>query len=168
MKKKLLLCNSIQLLVFDFDGVMTDNSVYLNEQGMEFVKCNRSDGLAINALKKSNIRMIILSTEVNNVVKARARKLGLRSITGIKDKKSAIKKYSQKNNIKLKNILYVGNDLNDYHSMKLVGMSACPADSHEEIKKISKYVLKTKGGEGVISELTEKILDINILKLLYG
>ena len=121
---------NISLFVFDFDGVLTNNIVHIDENGKESVSCSRADGLAFDVLKKLNKPVYILSTEKNPVVIERAKKLNIQAIQGVSDKVEAIKELADENNYNLKNILYMGNDLNDYLVMKLCGYSVCPADSH--------------------------------------
>ena len=118
-------------------------------------------------LKDQAIRTSILSTEKNPVVAMRAKKIKVPVVQGVSDKVLALKDLAKKNNFHLENILYVGNDLNDYLVMKVCGYTACPVDSHEEIKKISKYILTTKGGSGVVRELLEEVLGLDFIKILY-
>jgi YrbI family 3-deoxy-D-manno-octulosonate 8-phosphate phosphatase len=159
--------DEIDVFVFDFDGVLTNNFVQIDENGKESVSCSRADGLAFDVLKKLNKSVYILSTEKNLVVKARAKKLKIPAIQGVSDKVEAIKKLVDENHYNLHNILYVGNDLNDYQVMQLCGYTACPSDSHIRIKEISDVVLKTRGGEGVIRELLEDVLGLDLIKILY-
>ncbi len=157
----------IGLFVFDFDGVLTDNLVYLNSSGEEFVACNRSDGLAFDVLHKLRKNVYILSTEKSLVVTARANKLKVPVFQGISDKVQTLKDLVDKEGVDLKNILYIGNDLNDYQVMKLCGFSVCPADSHQKIKEISDITLKASGGNGVVRELLEDVLGLDFIKILY-
>ena len=142
--KKEILLNNINAFIFDFDGVLTNNLVHLDQNGKESVSCSRADGLAFDVLRKLDKPAFILSTENNPVVTMRAKKLKVSVVQGVADKVEAIKKLVNKNNYNLKNILYVGNDLNDYLVMQLCGYSACPADSHPKIKSISNIILKYK------------------------
>mgnify|MGYP000209177044 CR=1 FL=1 len=162
-----MIFNDIDAFVFDFDGVLTNNLVHLNQLGEESVSCSRSDGLAFDVLHKLNKPVFILSTEKNPVVSMRAKKIKVPVVQGVSDKVLALKDLAKKNNFHLENILYVGNDLNDYLVMKSCGYTACPVDSHEEIKKISKYILTTKGGSGVVRELLEEVLGLDFIKILY-
>tara|TARA_B110000967_G_C18767972_1_gene501471 strand:+ start:625 stop:1116 length:492 start_codon:yes stop_codon:yes gene_type:complete len=160
--------DEIQVIIFDFDGVLTNNLVYLNQDGKESVACNRADGLAFDVLRKLNKPVYILSTEKNRVVTARAMKLNVPSIQGVKDKVVAIKKLAEKENYILKKILYVGNDINDYGVMQLCGYSACPADSHSKILEISDIVINKDGGNGVVRELLENVFKLDFIEILYN
>lgn len=159
--------NNIDVFVFDFDGVLTNNMVYLDQNGKESVSCSRGDGLAFDALRKLKKTAYILSTEKNTVVSARAKKLQISALQGAENKVSGIQEIIKKENCKLENILYVGNDLNDYRVMSICGFTACPADSHEKIKQISDITLKTNGGCGIVRELLEDVLGLDFIEILY-
>ena len=143
----------IKLIVYDFDGVMTDNKAYIDQDGNEMVQVNRADGLGVAEIKKLGIDQIIISTEKNTVVSTRAKKLNIKCLQGIDNKKESLQKYSKENNYNLQNVAFVGNDINDMEAMKIAGYSFCPVDAHGSIKKISNLILNTKGGNGVIREL---------------
>ncbi|MDD5773387.1 MAG: HAD hydrolase family protein [bacterium] len=155
--KKNIELKNIRLVVYDCDGVLTDNKVILREDGLESVSFNRSDGLAIGMIKKMGIDQIILSKERNKVVEARANKLGILAIRGIDDKKKELINYCIKKNISLKNVVYIGNDINDLEPMKIVGYPICPADAYEEIKEIVTFIIDVNGGSGVVRELIRYI-----------
>ena len=163
-----MILDDIDALVFDFDGVLTNNFVYLNQEGVESVACSRADGLAFDVLRKLNKPAFILSTEKNSVVAMRAKKLKIPAIQGVSDKVEAIKELADKKKYNLKSILYVGNDLNDYLVMQVCGYTACPIDSHPRIKEISKYILNTKGGNGIVRELLEQVLNLDFIEILYS
>ena len=150
--------DKIKLIVYDFDGVMTDNKVYIDQNGNEMVQVNRSDGLGIAKIKTLGIKQIIISTEENTVVSARANKLDIPCLQGIANKKYALKDYCQKNDIQILQVAYVGNDINDKNAMEIAGFSFCPADAHEAIKEISDHILKRNGGDGVIREIFDIII----------
>jgi len=152
--------NNIILIVYDFDGVMTDNKLYIDQDGKEMVQVNRADGLGVAEIKKLGIEQLIISTEKNPVVSARAHKLGIPCLQGIENKKMALIDYCIENDIDIKNVAYVGNDINDKKAMEIVGMTFCPVDAHNSIKSISVHVLKTKGGHGVIRELFDLMIRI--------
>ena len=153
----MILLEEIELMVYDFDGVMTNNKVYVDEHGRETVQVNRADGLGVSYLKKYGIRQIIISTETNPVVKRRAEKLEITCFHGIPDKTIKLKTYCRVENINLENVIYIGNDINDLDVMKIVGWPICPADAHPDIKSLSKLITKAKGGEGVIREISDLI-----------
>ena len=159
--------DEISLIIFDFDGVLTNNFVYVDENGKETVRCSRADGLGFDAIRKINIKSYIISTEKNKVVSNRAKKLKIPNFQGIKDKWSLVCEIAKENKIDTKKILFVGNDLNDYEAIKNCGFSACPADSHNTIKKVSKFILKNNGGNGIVREIVEDLLGLDLIKILY-
>jgi len=148
---------SLKLIFYDFDGVMTDNKVYVDQLGKEMVQVNRADGLGISLIKKLGIEQVIISTETNQVVSKRAEKLKIKCLQGINNKSVCIEQFCSKNNFNLINTGYVGNDINDLEAMKMAGVSFCPSNSHPDIIKISRNILKKKGGDGVIRELYDLI-----------
>ena len=146
---------SIKLLGYDFDGVMTDNKVYVDQKGKEMVQVSRADGLGVSEIKKLGIEQIIISTEKNPVVMKRAIKLNIKCLQGIKNKKVSLISYCKENNLLLENVAFVGNDINDKEVMEIVGTTYCPSDSHKSIKAISDKVLKIKGGDGVVRQILD-------------
>ena len=148
----------IELIVYDFDGVMTDNKVFVDQFGNESVQVNRADGLGVSKIKDMGIHQIIISTETNPVVSKRAEKLGIPCLQGISDKAKELQSYCTANNVNLENVIYVGNDSNDEEAMQVVGWPLCPSDAHETIKNISKHVLTKRGGDGVVRELVDLII----------
>ena len=136
---------------------MTDNKVYVDQHGHEMVQVNRADGLGISEIRKLGIEQMILSTETNSVVSARAEKLDLLCLQGIDNKAQALVDYCKNHQIALSAVAYVGNDINDLEVMKLVGTTFCPVDAHVSIKEISRYILESKGGEGVSREIFDKL-----------
>ncbi len=159
--------DNIGVFIFDFDGVLTNNMVYLDQNGKESVGCSRGDGLAFDVLRKLRKPTYILSTEKNTVVSSRAKKLKISVIQGVENKVAGIQEIIKKENCKLEGVLYIGNDLNDYRVMNICGFTTCPADSHEKIKQISNIVLKTNGGFGVVRELLEDVLGLDFIEILY-
>jgi YrbI family 3-deoxy-D-manno-octulosonate 8-phosphate phosphatase len=153
MKKKLKKLELPKVIFTDFDGCLTDDRVWLNQDGEEFVAANRKDGLAINRLKALGIRVVITSTETNRVVTARAIKLGIEALQGLLDKVEAIENYISKNNLTWKDSWYIGNDVNDLGAIRKAKFSICPSDAVKAVKKEVDLKLKTKGGYGVLSEL---------------
>jgi 3-deoxy-D-manno-octulosonate 8-phosphate phosphatase (KDO 8-P phosphatase) len=159
--------DNIDAFVFDFDGVLTNNLVHLNQDGKEWVSCSRADGLAFDVLRRLQKPAYILSTEENPVVAARAKKLNIQALQGVKNKADVLSSLSESKGYDLSRILYVGNDLNDFHAMRICGFSACPKDSHPKIKHISNICLNTNGGNGVVRELLEDVLGLDFIKILY-
>ena len=150
----------LDLIVYDFDGVLTDNKVLVFEDGREGAYCSRADGWAVQQIKGLGIHQIILSTERNGIVKARARKLGIDVIHGVDNKHDVLMRYCRAKNYALKKVLYMGNDVNDLEAMKLVGYPLAPQDAHCRILKIAKIVICKNGGYGVVKEFFDNILKI--------
>lgn len=148
---------SIKLIVSDFDGVMTDNRVLMDEDGKEAVYVSRADGQAIHILRSLGIALAIISTETNGVVSKRAEKLNVECIQSVSDKAECLRKYCEKKGILLQSIAYIGNDVNDYEAMRLAGIRIAPCDAYDVVKNIADYVTKAKGGYGVIREVAEMI-----------
>ena len=161
MKKKLKKLELPKVIFTDFDGCLTDDRVWLNHDGEEFVAANRKDGLAINRLKELGIRVVITSTETNKVVTARATKLGIEALQGLSDKVEAIENYISKNNLTWKDSWYIGNDVNDLGSIEKAAVSFCPIDAAPEIFNVSKVVLSRRGGEGLLAEIASRLERIN-------
>ena len=170
MTREIPTLEKFHTLVFDFDGVFTDNKVYVNQDGVESVACNRLDGLGLDIIRKYikeknlDIDIFILSTEQNDVVIKRANKLKLKCFYGINDKLLFLKDYIYK---KFKNsnanegLLYLGNDLNDLSVMEFSGFSAAPSDAHPIIKRMASHILLNKGGNGCVRELIEKLIKLD-------
>lgn len=150
--------SALDLLVYDFDGVMTDNRVQIDQTGSESVACNRADGLGVDQIRTLGLPQIILSTETNPVVRARADKLKLFLLQGVQDKRHALVEYCAQKGYALDRVLYVGNDVNDLTAMQVVGYKVCPADAHPTIRNLATWVVSARGGEGVIREIADRIV----------
>lgn len=148
----------LDLIVFDFDGVLTDNRVLVFDDGREAVFCNRADGLAFDVFRSRNIPVCILSTETSPVVAARAKKLGVPVQSGLGDKATALERLCADKGYALARTMYVGNDINDLAVMRLAGYPVAVADAHETVRDAAWCVLKTRGGEGVAREIVERTL----------
>ena len=144
--------DNIDLIALDFDGVLTDNKVLVDEHGNESSIANRGDGLVISSLIKKDFKIVVISTEKNQIVKHRCKKLGVECHYGIENKLNELKKICNNRDIDLMKVIYIGNDLNDKEVMGNVGYPMCPSDAHQEIKDISKIVFDTSGGNGVMRE----------------
>lgn len=148
---------SVKLIVSDFDGVMTDNRVLVDEDGKEAVCVSRADGQAVHILRALGIGLVILSTETNKVVARRAEKMGVEYIQSISDKAECLMQYCEEKGISLQSIAYIGNDINDYEAMRLAGMRIVPGDAYDAVKDIADYVTEARGGYGVVREVAEMI-----------
>jgi len=163
IKKKQLLqqiIKQIKLIVFDFDGVFTDNRVLVLQDGSEGVFCCRADGLGIEMVKKLGINVLVLSKEKNPVVSARCQKLNIPYIQGCDNKSEILKREVNRFGISMKNVAYMGNDINDLDCLKIVGFPACVADANPAIIAVSLYITKAKGGYGAVREFCDYIVDI--------
>jgi 3-deoxy-D-manno-octulosonate 8-phosphate phosphatase (KDO 8-P phosphatase) len=170
---------SIHTIVFDFDGVFTDNKVYLDSQGSEFVRCDRADGLGIDLLKRYAVsagitqELLILSTEKNPIVAFRARKLGLDCHQAIGDKLGFLRQHLEKKQTEkkaeaedpFKRLIYLGNDLNDLPVIEAAGFSVAPSDAHPLVKKQASVVMEQTGGNGFVRAFVEEFLSVNRLSL---
>ena len=151
---------NIQLILCDFDGVVTDNLVLTDETGKEAVSASRSDSMHIRTLRDQGIEVLILSSESNPVVEARAKKMGVEAIHGIglPDKGRVMREVLERKNIKPENVIYVGNDLNDLPCFELAGWSVAVADAYPELLRAADFVLTKTGGHGAVRELCELVL----------
>jgi 3-deoxy-D-manno-octulosonate 8-phosphate phosphatase (KDO 8-P phosphatase) len=150
--------DTIDALVFDFDGVLTDNRVFVFDDGREAVFCNRADGLAFDDLRDVGLPCFIISKESNPVVGVRARKLKLPVVQACDDKDAALRELCASEGFELRRIVYVGNDLNDLAAMGIAGLPIAVADAHPRVQAAAKHVLKTAGGAGIVRELFEGIV----------
>ena len=144
---------SVKLLIYDCDGVLTDNRVLVDETGKESVFFHRGDGYGIQMLKQMGIKQMIISTEQNSVVERRAEKLSIDIIHAVEDKRIEVIRCCRKCGISTEQAMFIGNDLNDFDAMKTTGFCGCPQDAEPEIKEISHWVSTKAGGHGVIREL---------------
>ncbi|MFI9600503.1 cytidylyltransferase domain-containing protein [Streptomyces sp. NPDC052043] len=148
----------VDAVVLDFDGTQTDDRVLIDSDGREFVSVHRGDGLGIAALRESGLRMLILSTEQNPVVAARARKLRLPVLHGIDRKDLALKQWCEEQGIAPERVLYVGNDVNDLPCFSLVGWPVAVASAHDVVRGAARAVTTVPGGDGAIREIASWIL----------
>jgi YrbI family 3-deoxy-D-manno-octulosonate 8-phosphate phosphatase len=148
----------VQLLVLDFDGVMTDNRVWVNEEGSEQVAANRSDGLGFILLRRAGVQSAVISMEQNPVVAKRCEKLDIPYLSGIEDKATALKSLMSNKGVAASNVVYIGNDTNDLPCFPLVGCAAAVADSHPDVLRQADLKLSKDGGHGAVRELCDLIL----------
>tara|TARA_B100000073_G_scaffold82687_1_gene63283 strand:+ start:34017 stop:34568 length:552 start_codon:yes stop_codon:yes gene_type:complete len=171
IRKKYPKYENIRTIVFDFDGIFTDNKVYINEEGIESIRCDRSDGFAFDLAKKFiknnnwNVKLIVLTKERNKVVHKRCEKLGLECHSGVDNKrKFLLNKFSSnfnENKEFISGLTYLGNDLNDLESILISEFSFAPIDAHKLIKTKVDFVLDAPGGNGFIRKFFEIILDFD-------
>ena len=147
----------LDLVVYDFDGVMTDNRVLVFEDGREAVFAHRGDGFATELIRQKGLAQLILTTEKNPVVRKRAEKLKLDIIHSCANKKQALSDFCSDKGYALERTLFIGNDLNDFEALNIVGFPAAPADAHSDVLAIAKLICRTRGGYGVIRELADRI-----------
>jgi 3-deoxy-D-manno-octulosonate 8-phosphate phosphatase (KDO 8-P phosphatase) len=146
---------SIRLIAFDFDGVFTDNLVYVFQNGSEAVCCHRGDGIGLEKLKRLNIATMILSTEVNPVVGARSQKLGIFCLQGCQDKLAALEKVALERKISLQQVAFVGNDINDLACLRLVGLPIVVRDAHPDVVPVAAWRTEALGGRGAVREVCD-------------
>ncbi|MCI0554639.1 MAG: acylneuraminate cytidylyltransferase [Anaerolineae bacterium] len=150
----------IELIICDFDGVITDNRVWVDQDGHEAIAAYRSDSLRIHELRAKGVEVIILSSEPNPVVAARAKKMDVEAIhgVGIQDKGRAMREVLERKNVRAENVIYIGNDRNDLPCFEIAGWSVAVADAYPEIIRSADHVLTRAGGHGALRELCDLIL----------
>lgn len=153
--------NDITTFIFDVDGVLTDSSVHITPTGEMLRVMNIRDGFAMKAAVESGYHVCIISGGSNEGVRIRLRNLGITDIhLACPDKVADFKEYIELYNIKPEQVLYMGDDIPDYHVMKLVGLPTCPQDSSPEIKEISRYISHKNGGRGAVRDVIEQVMRV--------
>ncbi len=165
--------STIHTVAFDFDGVFTDNKVWVDQDGRESVRCDRGDGFAFDLVRsfcrrgRLDAEFLILSKEPNPVVLARARKLKLDCHHGVHDKLAFMQEYLAQrfpgDQAAFAGLVYVGNDLNDLPLMKHAGYAVAPADAHHLVRSVAHLIIERPGGEGFVRAFIERLLKINEL-----
>jgi len=154
--KKLAVC---RLLVMDFDGVLTDNKVYTTSDGKELVRCDRSDSLGLEMLQKlTSVKALILSKEKNPVVRQRAKKLRLPVLSGIDEKLAVLMREIKRRHLELKEVCYIGNDINDLACMNAVGLAVAVKKPHPKLMAVADFVTEKEGGNGAVREICDLII----------
>jgi 3-deoxy-D-manno-octulosonate 8-phosphate phosphatase (KDO 8-P phosphatase) len=149
------LLRRVRLVVFDFDGVFTDNRVWLNERGEEMLAFSRSDGLGLRRLEAVGVRPLVVSTEPNPIVGARADKLRIECAQGIDDKLAVLEE--RRGDVALTEVAYIGNDINDAACLRAVGLPVVPADAWPEVVPLARWVLSRPGGGGCVREFCDAV-----------
>jgi N-acylneuraminate cytidylyltransferase len=150
----------IDMIICDFDGVLTDNRVWVDQHGTEFVAAFRSDSMRVKELRAIGIEVMIISSEPNRVVEARAKKMGVEAIhgVGIYDKGRVLREVLERKNLKAENVVYIGNDLNDLACFEVAGWAVAVADAYPEVLRVADFVLTKTGGHGALRELCNILL----------
>jgi N-acylneuraminate cytidylyltransferase len=149
--------DEVGLVVFDFDGVLTDNRVWVSSSGDEWVACNRSDGLGLERLRRLGVELFVMSTEANPVVGARCDKLGLPYQQNVSDKAGCLRELLARRGMDAAQVIYVGNDINDLACMRLVGCGVAVADAHPDVLVEADVVLTRRGGHGAVREACDRV-----------
>ena len=151
---------AVKMIICDFDGVVTDNLVLTDENGKETVAASRSDSMHIKTLRENGVEVMILSSEPNPVVKARAKKMGVEAIhgVGLQDKGRVMREVLEQKKVRAEDVIYIGNDLNDLPCFEVAGWSVAVADAYPEVIRAADHVLTKGGGRGAIREMCEMVL----------
>lgn len=153
----LLNFQDVRLILFDFDGVFTDNKVIVSENGIESVICCRSDGIGLSRIVNLGIKVAIVSTESNPVVKERASKLKIPCYQNVEDKAVIVDEICDDWEVDIKKTMFVGNDINDIPALEKVGFPVGVADSYPEIDSYIMYKCKKNGGDGAVREICDML-----------
>jgi 3-deoxy-D-manno-octulosonate 8-phosphate phosphatase (KDO 8-P phosphatase) len=151
------LLERVRFAFFDFDGVFTDNRVWVDERGDELLAFSRSDGLGLRRLDRVGVQYLIVSMEQSPIVGARAQKLRAGCVQGVDDKLSVVRERSETAGIALEDVAYVGNDINDAECLQAVGLPVVPADAWQEVLPLARWVLSRAGGTGCVREFCDAV-----------
>jgi YrbI family 3-deoxy-D-manno-octulosonate 8-phosphate phosphatase len=149
--------HGIRLVAFDFDGVFTDDMVYVLQDGTEAVRCFRGDGIGLQKLARLGIETVIISTEANPVVSVRAAKLKIRCIQDVGDKRAVLEGFARKSGIALSEVAFVGNDINDLAVLRCVGLPIVVKNAHPDVIEYARYQTKCSGGHGAVREVCDLV-----------
>lgn len=153
--------NNINTFILDVDGVLTDGSILVTQEGEMLRNMNIKDGYAMKAAVENGYNLCVISGGSNPGVKIRLKNLGIKDVhLGVADKVTVLNNYFKTNNINPKDVVYVGDDLPDYHVMQMVGMPVCPQDAVPEIKALSKYISHKNGGKGCVRDIIEQVMKV--------
>ena len=156
---------SIKLLATDVDGTLTDGGMYYTTKGDIMKKFHARDGMGVNLLRQKNIPTVLITKEINSINKKWANNMNIKKVyEGILEKEKLLKTLCNQFKIKSEEICYIGDDVNDVELIKNVGLSACPADASDTVKKESDIILKTQGGKGALREIVDLIMSVKFSK----
>jgi YrbI family 3-deoxy-D-manno-octulosonate 8-phosphate phosphatase len=163
LSRKRPMPEKIDLIICDFDGVITDNRVWVDQDGHETVAAYRSDSVRVKELRAIGIEVMILSSEPNRVVEARARKMGVEAVHGVAlhEKGRIMHEILEQKNLKAENVIFIGNDINDLPCFEVAGWSVAVADAFPDVLRAADFVLSRRGGHGALREMCDLILNKN-------
>jgi 3-deoxy-D-manno-octulosonate 8-phosphate phosphatase (KDO 8-P phosphatase) len=155
------LLTKVNTFIFDYDGVMTNGSIVLLHDGEPLRSANVKDGYVLQLAVKLGYNVVIISGGISRSVENRFESLKIKDVfLGVKDKLSVLNRYLAEKNISPETVVYMGDDIPDFHVMQKVGVPVCPADASEEIKNISVYISDKNGGEGCVRDIIEQVLKV--------
>ena len=156
------LFKKVTAFIFDIDGVLTDGTILVLNDGLQARQMHVKDGLGLQMAVKKGYKVFIISGGYSEEAKNRLERLGLNDVhIGIEDKLSFITSLLEKNNLKWEEVLYMGDDLPDLSLLEKAGLSCCPADAVSEVKSMVKYISPLNGGWGCVRDVIEKVLKLN-------
>ncbi|MBA30773.1 MAG: 3-deoxy-D-manno-octulosonate 8-phosphate phosphatase [Dehalococcoidia bacterium] len=155
--KTSIIFKNIKFIFFDFDGVFTDNSVYVSQTGEEMVKCSRYDGIGLKNLESQGIGKIVISSEKNPLVKTRCKKMNIECYDSVENKFSLVKEIIENKNLEISKVAFMGNDINDLECLSKVGLPIVVKDCHPKLIKVAKYITETLGGNGAVREVCDHL-----------
>jgi YrbI family 3-deoxy-D-manno-octulosonate 8-phosphate phosphatase len=153
---------NISLLAMDFDGVHTNGFVYVDQYGVESVRCSRRDSLGLGYLRNLGIKLAVISKERNPVVLTRCKKLDVECYQGVEDslgKRDILEALVQRENVPISQVAFIGDDVNDIETIQYAGIGITVADGHNDIKKVADLILTRKGGDHALRELCDLIIE---------
>jgi 3-deoxy-D-manno-octulosonate 8-phosphate phosphatase (KDO 8-P phosphatase) len=149
------LIRRVRLMVFDFDGVFTDNTVSVSQDGFESVRCWRGDGIGLRKLEALGVAIMVISTEANPVVQVRCAKLRVPCLSGVNDKRAALEALRAEMKIGLEEIAFMGNDINDLECLAAVGLPIVVSDAHPDVLSVARHRTAAPGGRGAVREVCD-------------
>lgn len=154
--------SAIKLIILDVDGTLTNGKITFDYAGREYKDFNVKDGMGIKLALNRNIEVVILSGRISKVVEIRAKELGISALyQGVMNKRKKVEEIAREKNILLKDIAFIGDDINDLEAMQVVGFKGCPLDASTDIARISDFVSSKNGGDGSVREIIDFILKQN-------
>ena len=154
----------IRCVAFDFDGVFTDNAVYVLQDGTEMVRCTRADGLGLEKLRSRGLKLVVISTESNPIVSARCAKLGIECLQNSANKVRSLEGFLKEAGLSFAETAFLGNDINDSAVLAAVGFPAVVADAHPQVVPLAKHRTSKPGGHGAVREFSEFLLSSGLVE----